>query len=264
MASEKDRGAGHAPVRLWRVDLDVGAGAEADLRRELSPSEIARAERFARPQDRRRFVVARGTLRALLGSLLDERPRAVPLEAGASGKPRVAGSEHGLHFNVSHSGSLALICVADCGEVGVDLEMVRPVSSAVSIARRYFAPAEASFIEGSGPAEDDEPAGVDRRFLLCWTRKEALAKAVGAGLSLDLRGLAVPLDPPGGIARLGGPDRGPAERWLLLDVPIDSEHVAAVALPASAVDGSASPAAGPAHARLGAPLDHCSEIDVLS
>jgi 4'-phosphopantetheinyl transferase len=219
-------------VRLWRVDLDVGAEAEAGLREQLSPDEVARAERFAKPRDRSRFVVARGTLRALLGSLLDERPGAVALEAGASGKPRLAGSEHGLSFNVSHSGDLALICVAGC-EVGVDLEAVRPVPSAVPIAWRYFAPEEAKFVEGGGAAGDDEPAGVDRRFLLCWTRKEALAKAVGAGLSLDLRGFAVPLDPAGGIVALENPDGGPAERWRVLDVPLDSEHVGALALPAS-------------------------------
>jgi 4'-phosphopantetheinyl transferase len=193
-----------ASVRLWRVELDVGGEAEAGLREQLSPDEVARAERFAKPRDRSRFVVARGTLRALLGSFLDERPGAVPLEEGPSGKPRLADSEHGLHFNVSHSGDLALICIAECGEVGVDLEAVRPVPSAVPIARRYFTPEEASFVEGRRPDGDDGAAGVDRRFLFCWTRKEALAKAVGAGLSLDLRGFAVPLDPEGS---------GPGARW---------------------------------------------------
>lgn len=219
-----------AAARLWRVDLDVGAEAEASLREQLSADEVARAERFAKPRDRSRFVVARGTLRTLLGSLLDERPGAVALEAGPSGKPRLAGSEHGLRFNVSHSGDLGLICIAECGEVGVDVEAVRPVPSAVTLAERYFTRAEASFVDGGGVGAG---AGADRRFLFCWTRKEALAKAVGLGLALDLRSFAVPLDPPSGIVVLKGPDGGPAERWRVLDVPVDSEHVAALALPAS-------------------------------
>lgn len=250
-------------MRLWRVDLEVEAEAEADYRGGLSPGEIARAERFAEPRARSRFVVARGALRALLGSVLNEHPRAVAFETGPSGKPRLAGAGHDLHFNVSHSGSLALICIADHGEVGVDLEAVRQVPSAVVIAKRYFAPAEASFVEQNGSAGGNESAGVDRRFLLCWTRKEALAKAVGAGLSLDLRSFTVPLEPHGGIVALNDPTGGPAQRWLLLDVPLGAEHVAALALPASAMDGSAGPAAGSRQARLGPELDHCKEIDVL-
>jgi 4'-phosphopantetheinyl transferase len=244
-------------VHLWRVDLDIGAEAEAGLRKELPASEIARAERLTRPRARRRFVVARGTLRALLGGLLDERPASIAIEAGPSGKPRLADSAQGLHFNVSHSEDLALICIADWDEVGVDLEAVRAVPSAVAIARRHFASAEASFVERGGSAE------ADRRFLLCWTRKEAVAKAVGSGLSLDLRCFTVPLAPPGGIVRLGDPNGEPAERWLLLDVPVGDEHVAALALPTSAVGDCGSPAAGPAQAWLGRHLNHCSEIEVM-
>jgi 4'-phosphopantetheinyl transferase len=107
-------------VHLWRVELDVGADAEERLREKLAPDEVVRAEGFANARARRRFVVARGTLRALLGDLLDEHPQSLPIEAGPGGKPRLADTEPRLHFNVSHSGDLALICIADGVEVGVD------------------------------------------------------------------------------------------------------------------------------------------------
>jgi len=243
-------------VRVWRVELDVGADAEERLREKLAPDEMARAEGFANARGRRRFVVARGTLRTLLGGLLEERPQTLPIEAGPGGKPRLADAELRLHFNVSHSGDLALICIAEGFEVGVDLERLRPVPSGVEIAKRRFATAEARFVEKGGTTDGD------RRFLLCWTRKEALAKAMGSGLSFDLLSFAVPLEETGGIVSLGTPGDGRRQRWLLLDVPIGSKYVAALALPA--MD---TPLTAPSSSTLTAAsvqLDHCEEIDVRS
>jgi 4'-phosphopantetheinyl transferase len=215
-------------VHLWRVELDVGANVEAKLRGELAPDELARADGLASVRARRRFVVARGALRVLLGDLLGERPRSIAIEAGASGKPRLAGGGRRLGFNVSHSGDLALICVAEGAEVGVDFERLRPVPDAVAIARRRFAVEEARFVE------EGEPADVDRRFLACWTRKEAVAKAVGAGLSFDLRSFTVPIDEPRGIVSLDAPGGERAQRWSVFDIPTGVEHVSALALPLAA------------------------------
>lgn len=215
-------------VRVCRVELDDGADAEERLRAELAPDEIARAEAFGNAQSRRRFVVTRGALRMLLASLLKEAPRSIQIEAGPSGKPRLAGAGRRLGFNVSHSGDLALICIAEDTEVGVDLERLRPIPSAVEIARRRFTPEEVRFVEEGG--END----VDRRFLLCWTRKEALAKATGAGLSLDLRSFAVPLEESGGVVSLASPNGGGEQRWQILNVALGDEHIASLALPASA------------------------------
>jgi 4'-phosphopantetheinyl transferase len=145
-----------------------------------------------------------------------------------------------------------MICIATCGDVGVDLEAVRRVPAAVALARRHFAPVEASFVEAGGAS------GADGRFLLCWTRKEALVKAIGAGLNLDLNSFVVPLASPGAVVPIDDPEGGATRRWLLLDVPLGDEHVAALALPASVADRGAIPAPGP----CGRPMDHCEEIDV--
>ena|SRR5690349_9764024 len=213
-----------AAVHLWRVELDVGAESEAELRETLAPDELARADDFASARARRRFVVARGTLRALLADLLGEPARSIGIEEGASGKPRLAGAGHRLRFNLSHSGGLALICVAEDAEVGVDLERLRPVPDAVAIARRRFSVEEAAFVE------EGERAELDRRFLLCWTRKEALMKAVGTGLDFALGSFSVPLEPAGGFVELGDPHGGEPKRWQLVDIAIDDDHVAALAL----------------------------------
>jgi phosphopantetheine--protein transferase-like protein len=67
------------------------------------------------------------------------------------------------------------------GELGADIEALsRGVK--LSAARRFFSPGEAEWIaEGGGEAS--------RRFLWLWTRKEALAKALGKGLTSELLAL---------------------------------------------------------------------------
>jgi 4'-phosphopantetheinyl transferase len=243
-------------VRLWRLELDVGDEAAAALLAALPAAEAARAAGFTDPEARRRYTVTRGALRTLLGSLLGQRPGSLSIETGPSGKPRLGGAGRGFHFNVSHSGELALICVAATGPVGVDLERVRPIPSAIAMAKRRFAEAEARFVE------EGDPAGADRRFLRCWTRKEAMLKAIGTGLDSDLAGFTVPLTEAGGTVSTGGSGSEPVERWLLLDVPLGQEHVAALALPASAAEGGSGPAEELAQAEPGDGLEGCEEIDL--
>src|SRR3546814_6085223 len=58
-----------------------------------------------------------------------------------------------------------------------------------AIARRFFAPAEAAALAGFPPPLHAEA------FFAIWTRKEALLKAFGGGLSLPLDGFCVSADP---------------------------------------------------------------------
>jgi 4'-phosphopantetheinyl transferase len=256
MMGKPNRQERHASVRLWRVDLDVDVETEEGLRKQLPPGDIAKSKTFASAGARRRYVVARGTLRTLLGSPLDELPQSISIQVGPKGKPYIPGEGHGVHFNVSHSADTAMICIATCGDVGVDLEAVRPVPAAVALARRHFAPVEASFVEAGGAT------GAAGRFLLCWTRKEALVKAIGAGLNLGLHSFVVPLTSPGAIVPIDDRDGGPTSRWLLVDVPLGDGHVAALALPAPIADPDAISAPVPAPG--GHPMDHCEEIDVAA
>jgi 4'-phosphopantetheinyl transferase len=82
-----------------------------------------------------------------------------------------------LHFNVSHSGELALIAVCRGQELGVDIEQERAVREAKRIVESYFTPAELERF-----AALDERAQ-ERAFLRGWTRKEAILKAIGVGLA---------------------------------------------------------------------------------
>jgi phosphopantetheinyl transferase len=79
-------------VHIWRVDLET--------------------------------VASRRALREILGRYLALPPDELRFETGRHGKPRLASAEAELEFNLSHSGSLALVAVAR-REVGVDVERIR-------------------------------------------------------------------------------------------------------------------------------------------
>lgn len=159
-------------VHLWRVGL--GAGADVAV---LSEDERVRAARFRFDCDRARYVAARVALRTILGAYLGKPPAQLGFIYGPAGKPGLDGDGAWLRFNVAHSADLALIAVRRGGAVGVDVERVRPIPDALSIAERYFGTAAREAL-GRLPVVER-----DREFFRSWTRFEAALKASGAGLA---------------------------------------------------------------------------------
>jgi 4'-phosphopantetheinyl transferase len=108
----------------------------------------------------------------LLALYTGRQPRELTLSEGSSGKPEL----DGLHFNLSHSGSVALYALSAAGPVGVDVE-ARPHSTQrvgeLALAARAFGAAEAERL-----ARLDPPARGEE-FLRAWTRHEAALKCSG-------------------------------------------------------------------------------------
>lgn len=192
---------------VWAAPLNNRIAQWKELSATLSADERQRAGRFLLDEPRRRFIITRTTLRALLGKYLGLPPAEVALETGVGGKPRLAETQlaSGLHFSVTHSGDLALIAVTTGCEVGVDVERVRSVGHAEHIARRFFHPAETKAIAAAGLAARDAA------FLRCWTGKEAVLKATGSGITGSLSSLRLPTDEF-------------ETEWIELPAPISESH----------------------------------------
>ena len=86
-----------------------------------------------------------------------------------SGKPYLP-HHPDIHFNLSHSGAIAVCAVSD-RPVGVDVEMLR--SANWKVIRRFFHPKEILWLESSS-----DP---DRDFTRLWTHKESFLKMTGTG-----------------------------------------------------------------------------------
>jgi 4'-phosphopantetheinyl transferase len=212
---------------VWRVDLRL---SDACLRRMepcLSAEERARAARFARAEDLRRFVAGHAALRFILGRAVHAEPAELDFVAGRAGKPELGPGWSGApHFNLSHSGDWALIGLSSAGRIGVDVEATRAIRDAAQIARTHFHPSEAAVIASlSGQAELDA-------FFAVWTCKEAFVKALGLGLSMPLDAFAVAVPPaPAGLVWVAT-DLASRAAWSLHQLTLDEGHIGAVAIEA--------------------------------
>ena len=205
---------GPAPVsevQLWLADLDRPPVPLDRLAPLLDPEESARAARFRFDVHRHRFTVGRGLLRILLGRMTGYAPERLEFRYGVKGKPFLTGPAaevSGLQFTLSNSANGVLVAVARGGEVGADLEALRPLDDAAELVERFFAPSERSAFRRLPP--EQRLAG----FFSGWTRKEAYVKARGDGLSLPTTEFEMTLE-PASPARLERFDREPEEvgRW---------------------------------------------------
>jgi 4'-phosphopantetheinyl transferase len=143
----------------------------------LTAGEVELAARFRFEKDAVHWRACRAALRRILGAALDCAPEAVVIETGEHGKPFVVEAHPRLQFNLSHCRDLALVALCAEGPVGVDIESADRARSLLGCEGSFCHPDE---IEGL-PANEDERAAA---LLDLWTRKEALLKALGTGMSL--------------------------------------------------------------------------------
>ncbi|MCA9948481.1 MAG: 4'-phosphopantetheinyl transferase superfamily protein [Anaerolineales bacterium] len=175
----------HGAVHIWSAGLQQSAAQMVVFWESLTVAERDRADRFHFDRHRRRFIVARGLLRHLLGRYLGLEPHAVRLDFSAYDKPFLP--ENPLFFNLSHTGDVGLFAFCLDTAVGVDVEKIKPLDDLDAIAARFFAPGEYQVLQ-SLPLQQQTSA-----FFRCWTRKEAFIKLIGEGLSYPLDNFEVTL-----------------------------------------------------------------------
>lgn len=212
-------------VHVWRTSLERDDSEFERLWAALTPDEMERARRFHFERDRRRFVVARGVLREILGRCLGLAPALIRFAYNEYGKPSLREDAGGLRFNASHSAGAALYACTLGREVGIDVELLRDDFASFEVAERFFSEAEVRSL-GSLP-EEMRTQG----FFNCWTRKEAYIKALGEGLSHPLNTFCVSLA-PGEPARLISTETDPLEAasWSIVDLKPLEGYAAALAI----------------------------------
>ncbi|MFI2371995.1 4'-phosphopantetheinyl transferase family protein [Streptomyces sp. NPDC018833] len=183
----------------------------------LDAEESARLDVFRRPEDRDAFAVAHVTLRRLLGERLGQAPKDVSLVrepcahcGGAHGRPYVPG--RAVHFSLSHTSGMVMIALA-AAPVGIDVELLPAPGTADDVATQLHPDEQAEL--AALPSAERTVA-----FARCWTRKEAMLKAMGVGLNEDLA-----------LAYVGsGAQPVSQDLWLIADLPADPGYAAAAAV----------------------------------
>jgi len=220
-------------VHVWCVVLDRDEASRRPLAEVLAPDERVRADRFHFARDRGRFIVARGTLRLILAAYVDLEPSRIAFRYGPHGKPGLShpGDQESLVFNLAHSGGLALVAVSRSGDLGVDLEELRPLEGLQRIAGRYFSAGEAAGLLALPP----EQRGL--AFFRCWTRKEAYLKATGEGLADRLDRFEVSLAPDAAPALVADElDPAATAQWSIYELRPAASFVGALAVKAKTAE----------------------------
>ena len=153
-------------LKILRVELDaLDVKAMASL---LSSDEQERAGRLAFIQDRERFICRRGMLRLLLSSHTNLEANKLLFAYSMHGKPSLVNSS--IQFSLSHSQNVAVYVISPSVHVGIDIEIMRPLTELNNLAEKVL-PKDvlASFHQTSAEKKLEI-------FFAGWTQLEARAK----------------------------------------------------------------------------------------
>lgn len=224
-------------VELWilREEDAARASLQQRLHRLLAPDEQQRETQLRLPADRLRFIAGRALLRWALSRYVARAPQDWRFVANTYGRPELAEADgEMLSFNLSHTAGMIVCAVARDVQVGADVEdTLRPIA-ALTLASRFFTPAETRALQWA-PAHQQQT-----RFYAYWTLKEAIVKAHGFGLALSLQSYEFTLPDHEGVAvgfqvRTAEMSNGATRCWI---VKASTSHLAAVAVIGREIDDS--------------------------
>ncbi len=180
----------NSKIQVKWVNLNRYLGEVDGLKTYLTYDEIERAAKYKFDRDRARFIIGRALLRIMLGNILDFNPFQIEIESNNYGKLILSNiKQQNLHFNLSHSQDYIIYAFCFNDEVGIDIEKIDTSINHLEISENYFTDMEIEYLKDS--ADKD---AIAKRFFTIWTRKEALLKAMGVGLAVDLKKIDVTTD----------------------------------------------------------------------
>jgi phosphopantetheinyl transferase len=172
----------------------------------LSKSELLRAERFIRQDDKSLFIQRRAFRRfcATLTPGSSKSLSEIVFEEEENGRPYLSELPD-VWFSFSSCRFGFVGAWSSTHGIGVDIEDRTRDPGAVELARKFFSAAEASAVEGSvGQASL-------QTFLSLWCLKEAALKSIGEGIPFGLDAFEFGLDPDLRVVHtppdFGGPER---------------------------------------------------------
>ncbi|WP_051709841.1 4'-phosphopantetheinyl transferase family protein [Andreprevotia chitinilytica] len=142
----------------------------------LTPDEKARAGRFIPAPARQQYIATHWLKGAILSRYTGVPAPALRYAQNSYGKPHLADTGCGIHFNISHADGYAAVMISTRHEVGVDIEVPRQGVDLAGLADFTFHAGEIAAMQG-------KPVSVEALYRY-WTLKEAATKALGLGLSL--------------------------------------------------------------------------------
>jgi 4'-phosphopantetheinyl transferase len=201
-------------IQVWKIVFSDFYPQIDKLITFLSPEEQQKASAFIKLQSRYNFIITRAALHILLCNSLKNKKN--KLKYNKYGKPSIDKEPTPLHFNISHAENLALVAFSDY-EIGIDVEFMRDNVNFVELAKRFFSQEEYTAVISQSPTMQREV------FFNIWSKKEAIIKAIGRGLSHPLNSFTVDWSKNEQLIAIND------YNYLLQTLPIEAGYQAAVA-----------------------------------
>lgn len=191
----------------------------------LSDEELARAERYLLPEDKHRYIISKSILKRLIVHFLKIENRDIRIDFTENGKPFLVDHPE-LNFNASHSDDAFALAFASGKEIGVDIENRLRVLNIPALERFLFTSDELKVVEKLEKNQKQEV------FIESWTRKEALLKSGGEGLTKAMNSLEVSFLQDKQFS-LKNEYESNANEWFLESFTLMNEYAGAIAVKGS-------------------------------
>ena len=168
----------------------------------LPKSELNKIQRFKNWEDAQLSLLGKLLLINGLCKHGGNKEILKELKLTAYNKPYL---ENGPEFNLSHSGKYVICAISDQTKVGVDVEKIENIN--LDDFQNQWSTDEWKTISGN-----PEPVN---QFYKFWTRKEALIKADGRGMSLSLPEIDVRFN----MTAIEG------KKWFFYEIVFDKQYV---------------------------------------
>jgi 4'-phosphopantetheinyl transferase len=204
-------------IHIWAGSLDITEAQAVEQQGILSIDERDQASRFKFPIHRLRYIAAHHQLRHILSFCIGIPANEITFGYSEHRKPHITNTVATQYqFNISHSDNRAVYAIGLNYPLGIDIEKVRNKCN-MDIADRFFSETERDALSKLNGKE------LERSFYRVWSRKEAIIKATGKGLSQQLSSFSVAVtDVPETIIVDN-------QEWKISPLSIDSEFQSALA-----------------------------------
>ena len=207
-------------IACFKIDLRTFSNSNyEELKKLLRNEELKKMDAYKNPSDKKLYLATHGSLNLIIKAITGEFPS---LKITSYGKPYMENSK--LEFNVSHSGEMALIALSKKCAIGVDIEHALPIHNKGELLEQFFHTQEIVEINGLCPLKSD------LGFYSCWTRKEAILKSLGNGLSINTNSFYAGSFLTSNAAQPKSPPGYPVD-WNIWDFMIEGNYIACIAAP---------------------------------
>jgi 4'-phosphopantetheinyl transferase len=210
-------------LHLWVLKFADLKDSVESLTQTLSSDELAKARQYRFKASQEKYIIGRAATREILSRYLKTTPQSIIFSYNNFGKPSLNNPD--LQFNVSHTKDTFLLAITKKYPVGIDIEHCQPKLNFLSVAKTFCTSQEYQKLLSVEASE------INLAFYRCWTRKEAILKAIGHGLFFPFDALEVTFLPQE-TARgknLKYADY-PESYWEILEIIPELQHLAAIAI----------------------------------